>query len=116
MVAVNVQRTGNGAADQVHDHRHPCAGLYRKLLQHVQVTLRAGSVEYAAAGCRSTVADARGAVLAVGRNQHDIMLSAGFHRIKELRNLRGRGNREVPHDVIIDLVSGISRHFVAGFI
>ncbi|MNN53253.1 hypothetical protein D3C81_1679960 [compost metagenome] len=35
MVAVNIQRPGDRAADQVHDHRKPCPRLDRHLLQHV---------------------------------------------------------------------------------
>ncbi|MNI46232.1 hypothetical protein D3C73_1006830 [compost metagenome] len=113
VVTVNVQRSRNGTADQIHDHRHARTCLYRQLLQHEHVTLRAGRVEHASAGCRSAVADPCRAVLTVRRHEHNIMLSACFHSIEELGNLCRRRDREVSHDMIVDLMGRIGCHLIA---
>ncbi|MNC05899.1 hypothetical protein D3C75_533970 [compost metagenome] len=116
VVTVNVQRSRNGTADQVHDHRHARTCLYRQLLQHEHIALGAGCVEHASARSRCAVTDPCGAVLTIRRNEHDVMLAAGFHGVQELGNLSGRRDWEITHHMIVDLMSGISRHFVAGFI
>ncbi|MNI17248.1 hypothetical protein D3C73_706130 [compost metagenome] len=55
-------------------------------------------------------------MLTIRRNKHDVMLSAGFHGVQELGNLSGWRDGEITHHMIVDLMGGISSHFVAGFI
>ncbi|MNC35515.1 hypothetical protein D3C75_840020 [compost metagenome] len=116
MVTVDIQRTGYGTADQIQNHGKTGTGLYRHLLQHVQVTVGAGGVEYPCARSGRAVTDTRGAVFAVGGNQLHVMLAAGLHEVQELRHFCRRRNREISHYVIVDLMGCVRGHFVAGFV
>ncbi|MNN19421.1 hypothetical protein D3C81_1326640 [compost metagenome] len=57
VVTVNIQRSRDRTADQVHDHRHACTGLDRQLFKHEHVALRTGCVKYASTCGRSAIAN-----------------------------------------------------------
>ncbi len=103
MVAADIQRPGHGAGGHVQHHRDTGAGLHRQLLQRIQQPLRRRRVEHATAAERCAVADAGGAVLAVGGDHDDVVFAVGLHLRQAFGHFRRRRYREVAHHVKADI-------------
>ena len=113
VVTTDVERPAHGARRDIEQHRIARSRLDGQLLQRIQQPLRARRVEDAAAAGGGAVADACGAVLAVGRHHHDLVLAGRLHLVEELGDL-GRGrDRVIAHQMEVHLLSGQRGHLVA---
>ncbi|MNN67305.1 hypothetical protein D3C81_1829310 [compost metagenome] len=115
MIPANIKRPADCTGYEVKDHWETCTGLGGELLQHVQKSLRAGGVDNTCTSYCCTVANPCRTVFTVSCNQLNVMQTARFHLIQILSNFRGRRNRKIPHDVVIDLSCCRSSHFISGF-
>ena len=87
VVALDAQRAGHRAAGHVEHHGHARARLHGQLLQGVEQAVGAGGVEHPGPAGGRAVADARGAVLALGGQHADAVRALAAQQVQLLGDL-----------------------------